>query len=109
LPVRARILALLLTLSIVPSTMELVEAVVHWAEHGDSAHGDGHGSSALGTDEHGCSGTFHLCACHTASVVAPSVVLDLNVYSFLDHEACFEPASRVGLGATAPPVRPPIA
>ena len=108
--VRARILALLLVLSIVPSTMELVEAVVHWAEHGDSAHGDGHASSALGgTDEHGCSGTFHLCACHTANVLAPSVVLDLNVYSFLDYEACSAPASRVGLGATAPPIRPPIA
>lgn len=108
--VRARILALLLVLSIVPSTMELVEAVVHWAEHGDSAHGEGHDSSALGgTDEHGCSGTFHICPCHTANVLAPSVVLDLNVYSFLDYEACSAPASRGGLGATAPPIRPPIA
>lgn len=107
--VRARILAILLTLSILPSTMELVEAVVHWAQHGDSAHGDDHDSTALGTDEHGCSGTFHLCACHTASVVAPSVVTDLSVYSFLEYEAGVEPASHVGLGATAPPIRPPIA
>ncbi len=107
--VRARILALLLVLSIVPSTMELVEAVVHWAEHGDSAHGEGHDSSALGTDEHGCSGTFHLCPCHTANVMTPSVVVDVSVYSFLDHQACFEPAYRVGLGATAPPIRPPLA
>ena len=108
--VRARILALLLTLSIVPSTMELVEAVVHWVEHGDSAHGDGHETSAFGgTDEHGCSGTFHLCPCHTANVLASAVVLDLNVYSFLDFEACVAPASRIGQGATAPPIRPPIA
>jgi len=107
--VRARILAIVLTLSILPSTMELIEAVVHWAEHGDSAHGEDHHSSALGTDEHGCSGTFHLCACHTASAVAPSVVVDLASYGFLDNEACIAPASHVGLGATAPPIRPPIA
>lgn len=107
--VRARILALLLMLSVVPSTMELVEAAVHWIEHGDSAHGDGHDSSALGTDEHGCSGTFHLCHCHSANVIASSVIVNLNAYSFLDHEERFEPVSHVGLGAMAPPIRPPIA
>ncbi len=90
--------------------MEIVEAAVHWIEHGDSAHADrGHESSALGTDEHGCSGTFHLCGCHTASVLAPSVVADLNAFSSLEDEAGTEPASRPGEGASAPPIRPPIA
>ena|SRR3990167_8770357 len=96
-------------LTIVPSAMEMVEAVVHWVEHGDSAHGDGHDASALGTDEHGCSGTFHLCGCHSANVMAPSVVVAMDLHTRSDHEAGVEPVSRAGLGATAPPIRPPIA
>lgn len=90
--------------------MELVEAVVHWVVHGDSAHGDGHEVSALGgTDEHGCSGTFHLCPCHSANVLPPSVLVHLDVYSILEFESLIAPASRFGVGATAPPIRPPIA
>lgn len=91
--------------------MELIELAVHWAEHGDVAHGeeDGHGSSALGTDEHGCSGTFHLCGCHTASVLTPSIATIVESFDSLAFGACFEPVTRDGLGATAPPIRPPIA
>ena len=108
---RARFLAFLLVLSIVPSSMELIEIAVHWIEHGDLAHADadGHGSSALGTDEHGCSGTFHLCGCHTASVLAPSIAVDIRAFNSLDPGGCFEPVTRDGLSATAPPIRPPIA
>lgn len=106
---RIRILAFLLMLTIVPSAMEMVEAVVHWVEHGDSAHADGHDAAALGTDEHGCSGTFHLCGRHAPGVMTPSFVVNLSVDSCADHGSCFEPAVRAGLGATAPPIRPPIA
>src|SRR5688572_3511361 len=67
-PLRIRILALALVLAILPTTGEMLELVVHLARHGDVAHevGDDHGSAPMGTDEHGCSGTFHLCPCHTA-------------------------------------------
>lgn len=106
---RIRILVLLLVLSTLPSTMELVEAVVHWVEHGDAAHGDGHASVGMGADEHGCSGTFHVCRCHTANVITPAVAVVPCAISHVDREASFELRSRVGLGAMAPPIRPPIA
>jgi hypothetical protein len=108
--VRARIVALLIVLSIVPSSMELIEVAVHWIEHGDLAHGDqdGHDTSALGTDEHGCSGTFHLCGCHTASVLAPSIATVVHGFDAIDTRMCFTPVTRAGLGAMAPPIRPPI-
>jgi hypothetical protein len=37
------------------------------------------------------------------------MVIDLNAFSSLEHEACIEPASRVGEDAAPPPIRPPIA
>jgi hypothetical protein len=106
---RSWILALLMTLSLLP-TLEVVEAVVHWVEHGDLAHGGGeeHGS-ALGADEHGCTGIFHLCACHTASVIAPALQGEMPGPLATAGDECFSPVQRAGLGATAPPIRPPIA
>ena len=107
---RIRILALALVLAILPTTGELLELVVHWAQHGDVAHqvGDDHGSAPLGTDEHGCSGTFHLCPCHTAQAttppscdVAPPVTLARRIDAL-------GPVPRLGLGAPAPSFRPPI-
>lgn len=84
--------------------------VVHWAEYGDLAHADQdrHGSSPIGTDEHGCSGTFHLCGCHTANLIA-SVVTDVRSFSSLDPGTCHEPVTHDGVDAMAPPIRPPIA
>lgn len=97
-------------LSLLPS-MEVVELVVHWAEHGDLAHGDddGHERSALGMDEHGCTATFHLCGCHTASVIAPAGGAELQGRELVDRDESFCSVERAGLGAMAPPIRPPIA
>ena len=71
-----RLLALFLTVAMWPGLSELVELTVHAAEHGDVAHAedDDHDGSPLGEDEHGCSGTFHLCPCHHPTpVVGPTV------------------------------------
>ena len=107
---RTWILALLLTLSLLPS-MEVIELAVHLVQHGDLAHGDrdGHEKSALGSDEHGCSGTFHLCGCHTASALASAEISAHAIHCPTSRDACFPSAGRDGLGATAPPIRPPIA
>jgi hypothetical protein len=52
----------------VPSSGELTELAVHVLEHGDSAHSESAGHERPdGDDEHGCSGTFHLCLCHHTS------------------------------------------
>jgi hypothetical protein len=107
---RTWIFALLLTLSLLPS-MEGIELVVHLVQHGDLAHGerDGHENSALGSDEHGCTGTFHLCGCHTATALASTESSAQALYYPISHAACFRASGREGLGATAPPIRPPIA
>lgn len=83
---------------------------VHWVEHGDLAHGerDRHERSALGSDEHGCTGTFHLCGCHTASVISPSGGAELVGQRLVERDVSFRWMDRAGLGAMAPPVRPPI-
>jgi hypothetical protein len=104
---RVRVLAILLALSILPATMEVVEAVVHFAAHGELGH-DEH-TPALGADEHGCNGTFHLCGCHTASVMQPAASESPRLVDTVDFATCSDPVDGVGLGATAPPIRPPIA
>ncbi len=111
LSVRSRLLALMLVFAILPVTGEVVELVVHWAQHGDVSHAadDAHGSDPLGTDEHGCSGLFHLCACHSAQATTP------QTNSVVPHVTCDRSVatiaflSRDGLGAPAPSIRPPIA
>ncbi len=107
---RVWMLSLLLVLSLIPS-MEVIELAVHLVQHGDLAHGerDHHESSALGTDEHGCSGAFHLCSCHTSSVTALAESTLRSVYAPTSHTNSFAATGRAGLGATAPPHRPPIA
>jgi hypothetical protein len=104
---RVRVLAILLALSILPATMEVVEAVVHFAAHGEIGH-DEH-TPALGADEHGCNGTFHLCGCHTASSVHPAMTESPTVVGTIAFMTCTDPVDVAGLGATAPPIRPPIA
>ncbi len=97
-----------MTLSLLP-TVEVVEAVVHLVDHGDLAHNSqaDHGNQ-LGTDEHGCTGTFHLCGCHTASVIEPAGREDVRGMWLTDEEGSFSLVEQAGLGATAPPIRPPI-
>jgi len=105
------LLAFLLALSILPATGEVVELVVHWATHGDVAHvaGDAHDTTPMGSDEHGCSGLFHMCACHTAqatttqvSVIAASAPPNRAVDSVA-------PLADAGRDAPSPTIRPPIA
>lgn len=82
---------------------------VHWVEHGDLAHGE-HERSALGRDEHGCTGLFHLCGCHTASATAPAALAQsARPLPAQRRAGFFARVDRDGRGAQAPPIRPPIA
>ena len=106
-----RLIALVLTVAMWPGLSELVELTVHAAEHGDVAHGDDdeHGNAPLGEDEHGCSGTFHLCPCHHPTpVVAAAATAVVEVSAASDMSVHLAPPYQVGLGLTAPPTRPPI-
>jgi hypothetical protein len=115
----ARVFALLVALAFVPAFGELVETLVHVAEYGDSVHGasaeDGahrhHDATPLGADEHGCSPMLHLCGCHAP---APALPDGLRLAAPLRPSTRgVAPTStlraRAGLGALAPPIRPPIA
>lgn len=68
--------ALLMTFVMTPGSAELVENAFHLVQHGDVAHdgSPGHGHTESG-DEHGCSGSYHICVCHhTTAFVASAVV-----------------------------------
>lgn len=107
----ARLIALLLTLAMWPGLSELVELTVHAAEHGDVVHADDdeHGGVPLGEDEHGCSGTFHLCPCHHPTpVVTTSAAVVVETSPGSDLNAHLAPPFQVGMGMAAPPTRPPI-
>lgn len=106
-----RLIALLLTVAMWPGMSELVELTVHAATHGDVAHAedDQHEGSPLGHDEHGCSGTFHLCPCHHPTPVAtPAVAASLDLTAMTELAAHLPPRLQIGTGVTAPPTRPPI-
>lgn len=110
--VRSRILALLLVLAVIPSGMELVELAVHIAKYGDVAHADQHdkSKSPLGSDEHGCSGTFHICSCHQVVTATTPLTATVDcVRAPAQSLAIVFPLDRTGEAAQAPPVRPPIA
>lgn len=106
----SRFLALLLVLAIVPATGEVIELAVHLAQHGDVAHdaGDTHDGAPLGADEHGCSGLFHMCGCHTAPAMTPPPSVATAIVPPVRRIAVVPPAARDGRGAPAPSFRPPI-
>lgn len=65
-----KILVLSLVWVMTPGLVEVTENLWHLATTGHSAHAPGMGADhAPAGDEHGCSGSFHLCSCH-ATVVA---------------------------------------
>lgn len=62
-----RLLILCLALSVIPGLAEAVENVGHVLVSGHGAHALDQGEShAPDGDEHGCSGTLHLCSCHNS-------------------------------------------
>lgn len=86
----APIIVFTLVYLLTPGAFELTENVLHLVGHGDTAHGEAGHSGAESSDEHGCSGPYHFCICHTSvtflggSIVSvaldepPSVALGLS-------------------------------
>jgi hypothetical protein len=110
--VLSRLLALLLVLAMWPALGETVEMAVHFAEHGDLAHDpvDHPGESPLGSDEHGCSGTFHLCSAGHANMAGPRAVsFTAAAQPRLPAPGMPAPLDERGRDAPVPPIRPPIA
>lgn len=61
-----RLVTLLLVFVLTPGAAEIVENVAHLAADGHLAHAVDDDDHAPEGDEHGCSATMHLCACHSA-------------------------------------------
>jgi hypothetical protein len=92
--------------------MEVVEIAVHYAKYGDLADaiGDKHGTSPLGDDEHGCSGTFHVCNCHGGqSARSPDRIATMVPPPIPRHRANLPAVTSLhGLLPAIPELRPPI-
>ena len=74
-----KLLVLLLGWQMVPGMTEIVENIVHLAQNGHLAHAIDDAQHAPEGDEHGCSGTFHLCQCHSsASFLSFSIRVDMR-------------------------------
>ena len=50
-----------------PGTSEIVENVFHLLAEGHAAHELADADHAPQGEEHGCSGTFHMCHCHSST------------------------------------------
>ena len=113
---RARVLAILLVVSMWPSAAESAELVVHWARFGDiaDAQGDRHGSTPFGGDEdhgcteHGCTPMFHLCSCHNGAMAPSDHVAIKTPVELPSVVPTAEPMVREGCADAAPALRPPI-
>ena len=112
---RSRFLALLLVLAMWPGAGSLVESVLRLASHGELAGCEGACSDCMdcgpsGSGERGCAGLCHICACHPASpTTVPTATIETG--SFMNVRVVGPPhaAALDSHGATAPPIRPPIA
>ena len=103
------LVALVLVVALWPGAGELIEQTVHVVQYGDLPHDDDHGATPLGQDEHGCSGTLHLCQCHQpAPVITAGAAVAIARLDAKRPTVALEPVVRVGVGMTAPPTRPPI-
>lgn len=61
----ARILVAVLVWALTPGLLEVSENVWHLVAAGHTAHAASQGADhEPAGDEHGCTGTFHLCSCH---------------------------------------------
>ncbi len=77
------LLVMLVSVAMTPGVRELVLDLAHLVGDGHTAHVDECGD-AHDEDEHGCTGPFHVCACHASmtmaathevSIASPSPVL----------------------------------
>lgn len=104
----ARVLAFVLAFALFPGAAEIVENATHLVASGHTAHALDDADHAPQGDENGCSGTIHVCSCHTSVsflvnndrfAFAPPLVLSSSV----DADARGEPASGHALGIYRPP------
>lgn len=108
-------LAFALAVSITPGAREIALDAAHWLVDGHLAHTDGAHADACDdgeSDEHGCTGAFHTCACHASvSMADPPRLLEVRAIVPLERDAEYA-ASEARRGPSGHPrrlIRPPAA
>lgn len=85
-----KMIALMLVFVLTPGAAEIVENAAHLAKDGHTAHAIDDAEHTPAGDEHGCSGTIHVCACHSSTCfmvsdrfpsVAPASLIDASLTS----------------------------
>ncbi len=114
--VRKRVYSLVAGLMLwlmMPGAVALAQDGLHWLVEGHTVHDSaaGHEHNESGSDEHGCSGPYHFCGCHTSAPFVASSVLDPRTPATQPPKA----NQIAGLGSPIPSLhldplfRPPIA
>jgi len=103
------LVALFLVYLMSPGVNEVAENLIHFAATGHSAHALDDADHDFGDDEHGCSGPFHLCACHTSTLFhAQAIRADLTPTLALERDESWrtdtDPGDGYGLGIFRPPI-----
>lgn len=105
----SRLLTLLIAFVLMPGSAEVVESTAHLVSDGHTAHAVDDTDHAPKGDEHGCSGSFHVCPCHstTSFVVGDAMFAAAPVPVVLDPRLTVwtagRPADGYGLGVYRPP------
>ena len=90
-----------------PEVLELIENAAHLFGHGDTAHAADH-ETGDDSDEHGCTGASHACACHTSQPFADStIVVSLETPLRRNDAVVFSAKSLADSGFVAGIDRPP--
>ena len=84
------VVAIFVMLQMVPGSGEMFENIVHLVQEGHLAHALPDAAHQDNGPEHGCSGPFHFCHCHTSTVFLLSATDDLHSVQ-LDNDNDFLP------------------
>ncbi len=103
-----RLVALLIAFVLMPGAAEVVENAAHIVSDGHTAHAVDDADHAPRGEEHGCSGTLHVCSCHASpSFILGNVAFALGpprvLSSALATEAEGHPSAGHSLGVDRPP------
>lgn len=104
-----RYIAVLLVFLMTPAAGEVAENIVHFVVNGHTAHAVDDAAHQPDDREHGCSGLFHVCGCHSSvpfTVTRTSLDLSFGVPAERElhwwHES--SPKSGHGTGVFRPPI-----
>ena len=101
--------AVLMVYQMTPGAGELTENIVHLVTSGHTAHTLHDGHQEPTSDEHGCSGPFHVCECHSTTNFLVAAVGQIVISPRPIDDPARHTAHTKADGFVAGVFRPPIA